>query len=576
MTDSANFRFFEFDILASDNSGVYFDNLLIRLAYNTNSFGGNLVANGNVKITKGANFNSNTYIDPDVNVIDETNAVLGIPFGTDFNTATLNRTLLSSIPQQLLHVRIIINQCNFPANIDFTDITFTPIFSFYSLNANDAITNTLSYDNTTYGSAITDKLCKPIITSFAPTVATGIGDSIVIKGKYFGADRFHSNGLDSAQVRFRNADINDPNDPQAIMQRLDTLDYLYWSDTEIRVSATSLVRSEGLSGIGTGRFIVKNKWGDTTMTDSELFVEYAIENYGLVYPDKYMKKRANLIYDTTGYVFAFDSAILNNPTRKAVTEKAIRNWACQTGVSFKIWYDDTTQISNSLISFNNSITNTSDKIAYTDPGVTTCFQNEETMHEILIKDFTIEMNSDTQWDYDTLGNIAPNKFSYYSVLLHELGHAHQLDHVLNNQSELMRSTIATGQYRTFSPNLFAGTDDVINFNQTHTYFNCDYLPMVFGYPNCSTNSISENELENGLLIYPNPFTNKLIIKFGDNRHENLEILIYSIVGKTVFSSSSHSNQKMININLESLTEGTYIVMIKTDKSMITQKIIKVE
>src|SRR5690554_4347279 len=104
MTDSANFRFFEFDILASDNSGVYFDNLLIRLAYNTNSFGGNLVANGNVKITKGANFNSNTYIDPDVNVIDETNAVLGIPFGTDFNTATLNRTLLSSIPQQLLHV----------------------------------------------------------------------------------------------------------------------------------------------------------------------------------------------------------------------------------------------------------------------------------------------------------------------------------------------------------------------------------------------------------------------------------------------------------------------------------------
>ena len=98
MTDSANFRFFEFDILASDNSGVYFDNLLIRLAYNTNSFGGNLVANGNVKITKGATFNSNTYIDPDVNVIDETNAVLGIPFGTDFNTATLNRTLLSSIP----------------------------------------------------------------------------------------------------------------------------------------------------------------------------------------------------------------------------------------------------------------------------------------------------------------------------------------------------------------------------------------------------------------------------------------------------------------------------------------------
>ncbi|HIP31764.1 MAG TPA: hypothetical protein EYG86_03290, partial [Crocinitomicaceae bacterium] len=93
MTDSANVRFFEFDILASDNSGVYFDNCLIRLGYNTNAFGSNLVSNGKVKITKGNNFNSATYIDPNTNIIDQTTSVLGIPFGTDFNTATLNRTL---------------------------------------------------------------------------------------------------------------------------------------------------------------------------------------------------------------------------------------------------------------------------------------------------------------------------------------------------------------------------------------------------------------------------------------------------------------------------------------------------
>ncbi len=233
---------------------------------------------GSVRVTKGANFNSATYTDPNTSVIDETTSVLGIPFGTDFNTATLNRTLLSATPQQLLHVRLTIDLCNLPANIDFTDIAFTPMFSFYSINANDDITTTVSYDNTTYGSAITDELCKPIITYFTPSVATGIGDSIIIQGKYFGANRFHNNGLDSAQVSFRDADVNAPNATNSYMQRLDTVDYLYWSDTEIRVSAASLVESEGYSGIGSGKFVIKNKWGDTTMTTDSIRIKYAIIN----------------------------------------------------------------------------------------------------------------------------------------------------------------------------------------------------------------------------------------------------------------------------------------------------------
>ena len=571
MTDSSNVRFFEFDILASDNHDSYFDNCLIRLAYNTNSFGSSLVANGNVKITKGTNFNSNTYIDPNTNGIDQTTSVLGIPFGTDFNTVTLNRTLLSSTPQQLLHIRIVIAQCNNPANINFTDIAFTPTFSFYSLNTNDAITNTGSYDNTTYGFAITDQLCKPIVTYFTPSVATGIGDSIIIQGKYFGANRFHNNGLDSAQVRFRDADETNVE----YMQRLDTLDYLYWSNTEIRVSATSYIDLEGNSGIGTGKFIVKNKWGDTTITNSELFVEYAIENKLQIAPTKVLKKRVNLIYDTIGYVFAFNSAILNNPTRKAVTEKAIRDWACQTGVNFKVLYDDPTQTSNSLIMFSNNTTNTTNKIAYTTPLLDpTCFQNPEIRFEIAATGFEIEMNSDTQWDYDTLGNTS-NKHSYYSVLLHELGHAHQLDHVLNDNSELMRPSIDPGQYRTFSPNLFAGTDDVILYNQNHIYNGCSYSPMVFDNPFCSTNSINEYSKENNFIIYPNPFTNEFTIEFNKQASGQKEIIIYNIIGEIIYNAKQNNQNQMI-IKLNNLDKGTYIVVVKINNKIISKRLVKTE
>src|SRR5690606_35966809 len=151
------------------------------------------------------------------------------------------------------------------------------------------------------------------------------------------------------QIRFRNADKTN----LEFMNYLDPVDYIHWSDTEIEVSATSLIESENNAGIGTGNFIVKNKWGDNTTSDTELFVEYAIQNHCFDYGDEYLKKRGNLIYDTTGYVFAFNSNILNDPVKKAVTEKAIRDWACQTGVNFKILYDDLSQISNSTISFGN-------------------------------------------------------------------------------------------------------------------------------------------------------------------------------------------------------------------------------
>lgn len=494
---------------------------------------------------------------------------MGIPFGTEFNATSINRGLLSSTPQQLLHLRIKIDHCNYPANIEFTDISFTPMFSLYCINANDPTTNPMDYSSTSYGDNILDEICKPIITYFTPTVATGIGDSIVIKGKYFGDNRLHNNGVDTAQVQFRDAN-------EVIIeyfQRLDTLDYLYWSDKEIRVSATSYIDSEGNSGIGTGKFIVKNKWGDTTKTNSELFVEYAIENKLQIYPDKQIKKRVNLVYDTIGYVFAFNSAILNDPIKKAVTEKAIRDWSCQTGVNFKVLYDDASQTANSYISFSNNVTNPPVKIAYADPIINvSCLQNPETRHEIFITGAEIEMNSDTPWDYDTTGNISTNKYSYYSVLIHELGHIHQLDHILNENTELMRPYIDMGQYRTFSSNLFAGANDVIQYNENHFYNGCNYSPMVFGTPHCTTNSIAENTSKNNsFVLFPNPFKNKITIKHNKN-NINTKVIVYNIIGEIVYTSSYNSKYK--TLNLSNLKSGSYILKIKSNNEIYTKQIIK--
>lgn len=65
-----------------------------------------IIVSNKVTVAKGGTCNNATYIDPNTNIIDQTNAVMGVIFGTDFTQSTRNRTLVTTIPQQLLHFKI--------------------------------------------------------------------------------------------------------------------------------------------------------------------------------------------------------------------------------------------------------------------------------------------------------------------------------------------------------------------------------------------------------------------------------------------------------------------------------------
>lgn len=71
LTGANNDPWLEFDIIATETAGngVYFDNCLIRIEYNTSAFGSNIVANNNVIITRATNFNTTTYTNPQTNSI---------------------------------------------------------------------------------------------------------------------------------------------------------------------------------------------------------------------------------------------------------------------------------------------------------------------------------------------------------------------------------------------------------------------------------------------------------------------------------------------------------------------------
>ena len=82
-------------------------------------------------------------------------------------------------------------------------------------------------------------------------------------------------------------------------------------------------------------------------------------------------------------------------------------------------------------------------------------------------------------------------------------------------------------------------------------------------------------------IYPNPFNNELVIEYIYNGHEPLQVVLYDISGKVLFTetySGSENNHSSIllseNLNIHQLKSGIYFIRLKTSNSDITQKIIK--
>jgi len=433
ITYAGSTRFLEFDVFAKTNtSGLYFDNCLIRLQYNTASFGSNMMASGNATITKGASFNSATYLNPNTNFIDKTPNTLGILFGTDFSQSVFNRTLLTTTDKILLHIKLKIQNCGQAADLQFVDASIVSDYSFYTTTANAAFSAGNGFDNTTYNSPANNLLCAVIVDNFNTPIQGGIGSVFTINGFNFGSTR--GNG----KVRFRNA--NARNFP--FLNGLDDEDYLSWTDTQIRIKLpSSTILAGGVNNPGSGAFIVKNNAGDSAVTNasiSPLKIDYSIE-IGLVGTSKFKVniKNAN---GSGGYTIRLDTSISKYPDRKGCVIKAMKDWRCLSGVNlilgtdannFPLANDDVT-----TIAFTPTLQST--QIAFTQLNKNSCIASGTV---VVIPDFDIRVTRQNNYLYDTTGtmNLPAGWVYFYEVITHEIGHGLGLLHIIDVNSIMYRT-----------------------------------------------------------------------------------------------------------------------------------------
>jgi hypothetical protein len=85
---------------------------------------------------------------------------------------------------------------------------------------------------------------------------------------------------------------------------------------------------------------------------------------------------------------------------------------------------------------------------------------------------------------------------------------------------------------------------------------------------CYTTLSNSNIDVNKITIYPNPLNNDLLFI---NSKTNLNISIYTILGKEVFNAKSSKSKN--HINLSSLQAGIYLIKLGGNNRISTKKLI---
>ncbi len=317
------------------------------------------------------------------------------------------------------------------------------------------------------------------ITSFSPNaVQAGKGIILTINGSGFGASR------GSGRVEFSNAN----NGGATIDIEPLSTEYISWSDTQIKVKVPT--------DAGTGKFRVTNSSGSSATSSSSLTVEYNIIN--VTYNNR--RYRTNLVDSdgSGGYVLKYHTELYNNTQARDAFRRALDTWRCDgTGVYFED--NGTTNIDQAagdgvnVVRFDNG--------NELPPGVLgqsySYFIGCNGGTTWVLDETDLVFNDGTNWNYDAADNsTANNQYDFETVALHELGHSHQLGHVINT-NDVMHYALPNGtERRTLSTNDLNAGNDVINFSQG----SCGKNNMQIY--NCQ--ALAFNHLQLTLLSHHNP------------------------------------------------------------------------
>lgn len=75
------------------------------------------------------------------------------------------------------------------------------------------------------------------------------------------------------------------------------------------------------------------------------------------------------------------------------------------------------------------------------------------------------------------------------------------------------------------------------------------------------------------IIYPNPFTESVTISFSEQITDKVEVAVFDVLGRLVFSKSYLADQK-VNVQFNNLSVADYILKVTANNKQFIKKILK--
>jgi hypothetical protein len=295
------------------------------------------------------------------------------------------------------------------------------------------------------------------INSFSPTsITAGTQSQLTINGSGFGSHQ--GNGI----VEFAWADAGG----QDFWEPLSS-EYISWSNTQIIVEVPSRA--------GTGNFRI-SKGNEAVLSGSELIVPYNLSNVQYQ-NDPY---RLNLVDadESGGLLFEFNTEFFNNSEAYEAFIRGLNSWRCSNSGGTGVYFENGGSISNNssasdninVVSFDTGL----DPLPSNVLGRTTSFylgcSNGTAVNwfleevDMIFND--VPANSSYSWNFDEADNSTGFfQFDFESVALHELGHAHQIGHSINDGNVMFYAIANSVEIRDLDQNDLDAGDDVLSFSQ---------------------------------------------------------------------------------------------------------------
>lgn len=385
------------------------------------------------------------------------------------------------------------------------------------------------------------------ITFFTPaTVNGGVKDQLTINGVGFGV---------SGTVGFRDANFGGSQFYDALSSQI-----VSWSDTQIVVEVPSRA--------GTGNIRVQPNTGGTATSIDDLEVFYSQinpSNGTFDFPSQHVDDNGS-----GGYTWQMHTDFNNNAAANASFLRAFDTWVCTTGVNWEIGSVTTVDViaadGVNVIRFDNGAEMPAGTLGINTSRFSACSSSSPGGLDVFVNELDIVFNDTTNWEFGP-SPASGGQIDFETVAVHELGHAHQLAHIID-PGAIMHFAIGANQTnRVLSDSDLGGANNVMIRNINTPV--CGQNAMT--YSACSALSVDDNVLAENISIYPNPANDVLnILTTASIQLE--KATIYDVRGRKVLTQEL-SNTTFNTINLEQLNSGVYFIQLNAENATTSKKFI---